>query len=101
MYGQATGSLSGTVLDKSGSSISGATVTATSQRTGLARDAKTDNAGHYLIPLLPVGIYTVRVEFTNFQSAESKDLKLQVDEARELDFNLDACDSSLYRDGFW
>ncbi len=88
MYGQATGSFSGTVLDKSGSSVSGATVTATSQGTGLARDAKTDNAGHYLIPLLPVGIYTVHVEFTNFQSAESKDLKLQVDEARELDFNL-------------
>src|ERR1700678_2761769 len=88
MYGQATGSFSGTVLDKSGSSISGATVTATSQGTGLTRDTKTDNAGHYLIPLLPVGIYTVRVDFTNFQSTESKDLHLQVDEARELNFSL-------------
>src|ERR1700678_2428456 len=88
MYGQATGSFSGTVLDKSGSSISGATVTATSQGTGLARAAKADSAGHYVIPLLPVGIYTVRVDFTNFQSTESKDLKLDVDEARELDFNI-------------
>ncbi|MGA2421422.1 MAG: carboxypeptidase regulatory-like domain-containing protein, partial [Candidatus Acidiferrum sp.] len=88
MYGQATGSFSGTVLDKSGSSVSGATVTATSQGTGVARDAKTDETGHYLIPLLPVGIYTVRVDFTGFQSAESKDLRLQVDEARELDFAL-------------
>ena len=88
MYGQATGSFSGTVLDKSGSSVSGANVTATSQGTGLTREAKTDNAGHYLIPLLPVGIYTVHVDFTSFQSAESKDLNLQVDEARELDFSL-------------
>src|SRR5271156_2292089 len=87
-YGQATGSFSGTVLDKSGSSVSGATVTATSQSTGVTRDAKTDETGHYLIPLLPVGIYTVRVDFTGFQSAESKDLRLQVDEARELDFAL-------------
>jgi hypothetical protein len=88
MYGQATGSFSGNVLDKSGSSVSGATVTATSQGTGVARDVKTDDAGHYLIPLLPVGVYTVRVDFTGFQSAESKDLRLQVDEARELDFAL-------------
>ena len=88
MHGQATGSFSGNVLDKSGSGIPGATVTATSQATGLARDGKTDSAGHYLIPLLPVGTYTVHVDATGFQSAESKDLNLQVDEARELDFSL-------------
>jgi hypothetical protein len=88
MHGQATGSLSGSVLDKSGSGVPGATVMATSQGTGLARDVKTDSAGHYLIPLLPVGTYTVHVDASGFQSAESKDLRLQVDEARELDFSL-------------
>src|ERR1700678_3914713 len=88
MLAQATGSFSGNILDKSGSGVIGATVTATSQATGLARDGKTDNAGHYLIPLLPVGNYTVRVDAAGFQSAESKDLRLQVDEARELDFSL-------------
>ena len=88
VYGQATGSFSGTVLDKSGSSIAGATVTATSQGTGVSRQSKTDDAGHYLIPLLPVSIYTLRVEFQGFQTAESKDLRLQVDEARELNFTL-------------
>ena len=88
MHGQATGSFSGNVLDKSGSGIPGATVTATSQGTGLARDGKTDNTGHYLIPLLPVGTYTVHVDAAGFQSAESKDLRLQIDEARELDFSL-------------
>jgi Carboxypeptidase regulatory-like domain len=88
MHGQATGSFSGNVVDKSGSGIPGASVIATSQGTGLARDVKTDNAGHYLIPLLPVGTYTVHVDASGFQSAESKDLNLQVDEARELDFSL-------------
>jgi len=88
LYGQATGSFSGTVVDKSGSAISGATVTATSQGTGVSRQAKTDEAGHYLIPLLPVSIYTLRVEFTGFQTVVNKDLRLQVDEARELDFTL-------------
>jgi hypothetical protein len=88
MHGQATGSFSGNVLDKSGSGIAGATVNAISQGTGLTRDGKTDNAGHYLIPLLPVGTYTVHVDAAGFRSAESKDLHLQVDEARELDFSL-------------
>ncbi len=88
MHGQATGNFSGNVRDKSGSGVPGATVIATSQGTGLARDVKTDNAGHYLIPLLPVGNYTVHVDASGFQSAESKDLRLQVDEAREVDFSL-------------
>jgi hypothetical protein len=88
IHGQATGSFSGNVLDKSGSGIPGATVTVTSQGTGLSRDGKTDTAGHYLIPLLPVGTFTVRVDAAGFQSAASKDLYLQIDEARELDFSL-------------
>jgi hypothetical protein len=88
LRGQATGSLSGNVLDKSGSGVTSATVTVTSQQTGQARTVKTDGSGHYLAPLLPVGIFTVHVDATGFQSAESKDLRLQVDEARELDFTL-------------
>ncbi len=88
LYGQAAGSFFGNVLDKSGSSVPGADVTVVSQATGLTRASKTDSAGHYLVPLLPVGTYTVRVDATSFQSAVSKDLVLQVQEARELDFSL-------------
>ena len=88
MYGQARGSISGNITDKSGSSVPGASVTVTAQSTGQARAAKTDAAGHYEVPLLPVGTYSVRVDASGFQSTETKDLQLQVDEARELDFNL-------------
>src|SRR6201981_1774053 len=88
MYGQANGSFSGTISDKTGSVISGATVKVTSQGTGVSREAKTDDTGHYLIPLLPVAFYTVRIESQGFQAAEQKDVRLQVDEHRELDFTL-------------
>jgi Carboxypeptidase regulatory-like domain len=88
MYGQATGGFSGTVSDKSGSVISGASVKATSESTGLSREAKTDDAGHYLIPLLPVAVYTLHVEYQGFQTTEQRGVRLQVDEARELDFSL-------------
>ena len=68
LYGQATASFSGTVSDKAGAVVSGATITATSQATGLSRESKTDD----LIPatfsaammtgfksyLLPVAFYT-------------------------------------------
>src|SRR5258705_10736958 len=86
--GQATGSFQGTVTDKSGSAIAGASVKATSQATGAVREATTDDSGHYIIALLPVSIYTIRVEFKGFQTTESKDVRLQVDEQRELDFAL-------------
>jgi hypothetical protein len=85
LYGQATGAFSGSVADKGGSSIPGATVTITSQATGVTRTVKTDSGGHYLVPLLSVGTYTVRVDSPGFQSAVSKDLNLQVDQSRELD----------------
>ncbi len=88
LRGQAIGSFSGNVLDSAGAAITGATVTATSQGTGAARQAVTDDSGHYLIPLLSVGIYTVRAEFKGFRTSETKDLRLQIDEAREIDFHL-------------
>src|SRR5882757_268958 len=87
-FGQAIGSFSGTITDKSGSTIAGAAVTVTSQGTGATRDAKTDDSGHYIVNLLPVGVYTIHVQFQGFQSAEAKDLKLQIDESRELNFSL-------------
>lgn len=88
VYSQANGSFSGTVADKTGSVIAGATVKITSQATGLVRDAKTDDTGHYLVPLLPVSTFTIRVEAQGFQTAEQKDLRLQVDEHREVNFTL-------------
>src|ERR1700682_2825987 len=86
--GQATGSFLGVVTDKSGSAISGAKVTVTSQTTGATREAITDDTGHYVINLLPVSVYTIRVEYQGFQPVETRDVKLQVDEQRELDFAL-------------
>lgn len=88
LYGQANGSFSGTVADKTGSVIPGASVKITSQGTGLVRDAKTDGSGHYLVPLLPVAFYTIHVEAQGFQTTEQKDVRLQVDEQREIDFSL-------------
>ncbi len=88
LYGQANGVFLGTVSDKTGSVISGATVKITSQGTGVSREAKTDDTGHYLVPLLPVGNYTIRVNSQGFKTVEQTDIRLQVNEQREVDFTL-------------
>jgi hypothetical protein len=88
LNGQATGSLSGTITDKAGAVLSGAAVKAVSQGTGISREAKSDDSGHYLLPALPVAYYTIRVESQGFQPTEQKDIRLQVDEHREVDFSM-------------
>ncbi len=88
LYSQANGSLSGNVADKTGSVIAGASVRITSQATGLTRETKTDDSGHYLVPLLPPSIYTIHVESQGFKTTEQKDIRLQVAEQLEIDFSL-------------
>jgi hypothetical protein len=88
VYAQSNGSLSGTVTDKTGSVIAGASVKITSQETGALRETKTDGSGHYLVPLLSVSHFTIHVEAQGFQTTEQKDIRLQVDEQREIDFSL-------------
>ncbi len=88
LQGQATGSFSGTVVDTSGAVVSGANVTITVQATNAARESRTDDSGHYLVPLLGVGVYSIKIDAQGFKASETKDIRLQVDEQRELDFKL-------------
>jgi hypothetical protein len=88
MFGQATGSFSGTVADNSGAVVANAKVTVTAQATNVTREATTDASGHYLVPVLGVGIYTIHVEAAGFKAADSRDQRLQVDEHRELNFTM-------------
>ncbi len=88
LFGQATGSISGTVTDKSGSVISGASISITSQATGVVRAGATDSSGHYVMTLLPVSVYTVIVESPGFQKTEQKGVNLQTDAQLEVNFSL-------------
>ena len=53
-----TGSLSGTVTDRSGGAVAGATVTATQTTTGRSLLTVSTEAGLYAFPNLDVGTYT-------------------------------------------
>jgi hypothetical protein len=66
LNGQATGTIHGTVVDQTHAVIADAAVTATHLGTNQQRNVRTDSAGQYVIPLLPVGRYNVRVEKEGF-----------------------------------
>jgi len=88
LFGQATGTISGTITDSSGSAVPGAVVTITAPATGLTRSSSTNETGQYIVPLLGVANYNIKVEKQGFLDANAQDIRLQVDERRELDFKL-------------
>ncbi|HVO97706.1 MAG TPA: carboxypeptidase-like regulatory domain-containing protein [Bryobacteraceae bacterium] len=88
LHAQSTGSLAGSVTDSAGGAVVGAKVTLTAPSQGVTRQATTDDNGRYIFPLLGVSTFNLRVEMSGFQPAEAKDVRLQVDEHRELDFKL-------------
>ena len=71
LYGQATGSISGTVTDVTGSAVPGAKVTVTAPATGASRSSTTNDSGEYIVPLLGVANYTVQVELAGFPDRQS------------------------------
>ena len=71
-----SGSISGSVLDKQGAAIAGATVTAVEQEKASPTSAQTDNQGRFVFPQLPPGRYNITVQGTGFKKLERKDVVL-------------------------
>ena len=69
------GTITGTVRDASGASISGATVTVRQIETGATRKLTTDDEGRFFAPSVPVGEYSVSSAHDGFATqlrAESR-----------------------------
>jgi hypothetical protein len=65
-----TGSLNGLVTDPKDAVIVGAHVTAVSAAQGFSRDTLTDRSGLYVLPDLPAGDYSLRIEQAGFAASE-------------------------------
>src|SRR5258708_19217204 len=76
--GQSTAGLSGTVTDPSGGTVPNVRVVATNQATDVASVTRTDAAGSYLFPSLPIGVYRIEVSCPGFQTAAVGNLRLEV-----------------------
>src|SRR5216683_5251271 len=89
-YGQsaAFATITGRALDPKGASVPNATVTARNTETGLVRTTTTTSDGLYRFDNLAPGIWDVAINVASFNKAEVKNVKLQVGEQRDVNFNL-------------
>jgi outer membrane receptor protein involved in Fe transport len=83
-----TGTFLGTVHDNTSAAVAGASITVTNLQTGVARSVLSGVDGEYVINLLPVGNYSVRVEHTGFKTDERASIELQINGHVRLDFVL-------------
>src|SRR5437660_696956 len=81
--------LSGTITDKSGALVAGASVEVMSQDTGTSVHTRTNGAGVYSVPGLKPGLYKVSVEKEGFKRVAVRDITLNVQDVVSRNFMLD------------
>src|SRR5678815_1344463 len=67
-----TADIVGRVMDNSGAVLPGATVTVENSGTKDLRTAVTSDTGDYVLTLLPIGTYTVKIELQGFSAQTSR-----------------------------
>ncbi|HEX6773236.1 MAG TPA: carboxypeptidase regulatory-like domain-containing protein, partial [Acidobacteriaceae bacterium] len=83
-----TGSITGQVLDQAGAAIPNATVTATSEATGLSQTVTTTSSGLYNFPNLPPALYNVSASASGFTSVTKNNVTLNIAATLPVNFNL-------------
>jgi Carboxypeptidase regulatory-like domain len=81
--------LEGTVTDKSGGTVSGASVKITEVSTAISQERKTNSNGYYRFPGLAVGEYAVTVSNASFKTKILEHVELHVGETHTLDVPLE------------
>jgi hypothetical protein len=73
------GAIAGTITDPTGAVVAGAKITATASATGLTRSTASGDAGEYLFPFLPVGLYSISVDKPGFKRFEQRGVQVKTD----------------------
>jgi hypothetical protein len=85
---EVTATVTGTVVDSSGSALPGAVVNVKSVERGVVYTATTNDVGLYRIPQLPIGNYEVRVEKTGFSSVAYPAFTLSLNQVARIDVEM-------------
>ncbi len=80
--------LSGTIIDPSGSVIAGAQVAIVNKATGVAHTVTTDAAGLYSAPNLQPGDYEVTITATGFSTTKEENITLTVGGQQTLNVSM-------------
>ena len=84
------GSIRGIVTDSTGAAIAGASVTIRNVETGYVREVKTDEAGLYVAPALPIGTYSVSSSSSGFAPLSQTGIHLTAGTELNVDERLSA-----------
>ena len=73
-----TGNIQGTVTDSTGAVLANANVTLTEVATGVKHETKTDNAGLYVFPNIPITTYNLVATAPGFETYKQTGIVLEV-----------------------
>lgn len=92
-FGQAqTGSVSGTVFDPNGGAIPGAEIEATLPASGTTLRTVSSEAGLYVFPNLPTGLWTITATKSGFKKLVRTDIQIFIAQRQALDLTLEIGD---------
>lgn len=86
---QTTATIVGAVTDSSGAVVPNTKITAVHKATGVSRTTLTNTSGGYVLPLLPVGEYSVTAEVNGFKKETVTGVLLQVNQESRVDIALE------------
>src|ERR1700733_208316 len=85
---QIAATLSGSVTDPTGLSVTGATVTLTNPQNGIVRRYSTQNSGLYTFTLLPASVYILEVNAVGFKNYKQQGISLEAGQTSEQNVRL-------------
>src|ERR1700752_2784879 len=80
--------LTGTVLDESGGSVKGASLTLRGPGTGSSYQTTSNDSGYYALANIPPGHYELTTSFKGFATSVHKDITLTVGQFATIDVTL-------------
>jgi hypothetical protein len=83
-----SGSITGIIVDPTGSAVAHASVTAVESAKGIQHRTETDNKGHYHFGGLSPSVYTITVKSTGFAPEVRKGITVVLGETTTVDFDL-------------
>ncbi len=89
LLGQGTGTIHGVISDPTGLPVPGARIVATLGERGTTRTVVSSTEGGYVLPLLPIGVYTLRVETGGFKQFTRDGVTLNANENVRVDARLE------------
>src|SRR5438552_917816 len=89
-----TADVVGKVTDATGAVVPGAKVTVTNLGTNIARTVTANESGDYVVNLLPIGRYSVRVEVAGFKTFTVGELTLAAGDRARVDAKLEVGQTS-------